>query len=86
MAEEDKRYLLNFCDRFSEADFIQISAMLWVHDHTLYIYQQCQDISEGYCVPSEKPSSSTQKCDQIMSSSEMDNLTLFRGGSAPDNT
>lgn len=36
MAEEQKRYLLNFSDRFSEANFIQISAVLWVHDHTLY--------------------------------------------------
>lgn len=37
MAEEEKRYLLDFCDRFSEANFIQISAVLWVHDHTLYV-------------------------------------------------
>lgn len=51
-----------------------------------YIHQWCQDLSGGYCVPSEKPSSSTQNCDRIMSSSEVDNLTLFRDGSAPDNT
>lgn len=83
MAEEQRTYLLNFSDRFSEANFIQINVVLWVHDH---IHQQCQDLSGGYCVPSEKPSSSTKKCDEIMSGSEVDNLTLFRDGSAPDNT
>lgn len=53
---------------------------------TRHSHQQCQDLSGGYCGPSEKPSSSTQKCDQIMGGSEVDNLTLFRDGLAPDNT
>lgn len=37
MAEEYKRYLLNFSDRFSEANFIQINVVLWVRDHVIYI-------------------------------------------------
>ena len=36
MAEEQKIYLLNFSDRFSEDNFIQINAVLWVYDHMLY--------------------------------------------------